>query len=206
MRLGALLGLGVTLVGCAPLDLGPGTRALALLDGAVVAQGPEGYCVDRRTSRPATGFAVMGGCAIIAALPIMPRTEALITVQFGGAESGAVEGREAALVALLRSARGVALLSSDGQPEAILVDGIEQAPGIVLVRFTDTGPPLVAGLEQVEWRAFLDLRGRLTTVSLRGFTRAPLGQARGLELMAEAVATLRAANVAPVTDQGGDPG
>ena len=65
------------------------------------------------------------------------------------------------------------------------------------MRFTDTAPPLVRGLERVEWRAFLDLRGRLTTVSLRGFTRALVGQARGLKPMAEALATLRAANAPP---------
>ena len=91
----------------------------------------------------------------------------------------------------------MALLSSNLQPEAILVDTVIQAEGVVLVRFADTAPRLVRGLERVEWRACLDLRGRLTTVSLRGLTRAPVGQARGLELIAKASATLRAANAPP---------
>jgi len=106
LRFSAALLLIPLLAACAPLGPGPGIRALALLDGAVVAQGPEGYCVNERASRPATGFAVMGGCALIAALPVMPRTEALITVQFGDAGSAAVAGREGALAALLDSTQG----------------------------------------------------------------------------------------------------
>lgn len=190
----------LALAGCSVLPLPEtGIRAMAMFDGSVVARSPEGYCIDSRTSRPETGFAVMGGCAILSRLMIMPRVEGLITVQFGAPGSATVEGAERDLVALLRSARGAALLSASGRPEAVLVEGIETGPGIVLVRFLDTAPPIAEGLERVEWRAFLDVAGRLTTVTVRGFERAPLDRAAGLALMSEAVSALRAANAATET-------
>lgn len=190
----------VALAGCDLLPLpDTGIRAMAMYDGSVVARSPEGYCIDSRTSRPETGFAVMGGCAILSRLMIMPRVEGLITVQFGAPASAAVEGAERDLVALLRSAQGAALLSASGRPEAVLVEGIETGPGIVLVRFLDNAPPLAEGLERVEWRAFLDVGGRLTTVTVRGFERAPLDRAAGLALMTEAVSALRAANAVTET-------
>lgn len=174
-----------------------GIRAMAMYDGSVVARSPDGYCIDARTSRPATGFAVMGGCALLSRLAIMPRVEGLVTVQFGAPGSASVEGAERDLVTLLRSARGAALLSSTGRPEGVLVEGIETGPGVVLVRFLDTAPPIAEGLERTEWRAFLDLSGRLTTVTVRGFERAPLDREGGLALMTEVVGALRAANPPP---------
>lgn len=204
----AVLGLGLLalLGGCDRLtravsDALPetGVRAMTLMEGAVVVQGPGGYCIDARTSRPETGFAVMGGCAILSRMGIMPRSEGLVTVQFGAAGSAAVAGSEADLVALLRSARGAQILSSTGLPESILVEAIDSAEGLVLVRFQDTAPPIAAGLERTEWRAFLDIAGRLATVTVRGFERAPMDSAAGRVLIEEAVAALRAAN-APQAD------
>lgn len=200
-RWAAFLGAGLLLTGCDTMTTAlsaalpeTGVRAMTLLDGSVVAQGPDGYCIDARTSRPDTGFAVMGGCAILSRMGIMPRSEGLITVQFGAAGSAAVTGSEADLVALLRSARGAQILSSTGQPEAIFVEAIDSEDGLVFVRFQDTAPPIAEGLERTEWRAFLDIAGHLATVTVRGFERAPLDSLAGRALLGDAVGILRAAN------------
>jgi hypothetical protein len=191
---GALAAL-VLMAGCAAqAPAGPAIRALSLLDGAAVAQGPAGYCVDPRTSRPGAGFAVMGGCAILSDDPEMPETLGILTVQVGAAGSAAVAGSEEALAGLMNSARGLALLASSGRPEAIRVEAIERAPGLVAVRFSDSAPPAVPGAEAVEWRAFLDLGDRLATVTVRGLARAPLTPGEGRRLLSEAVAVLRAVN------------
>ena len=200
MRLGAAVLALALLSGCDALNEARGVRTFALLDGAVNARGPDGFCVDPAASRPDAGFAAMGGCALISAIALMPQTEGLITVQFGAPASASVAGNEGAVVALLRSAQGAGLLSSSGRPEAIVVSGIDSAPGIVTVRFRDGAPPLAQGLEQTELRAFLDIRGRLATVTVRGFTRAPMTEERGTDLMAQAVAALRAANPAGAGD------
>jgi hypothetical protein len=96
--------------------------------------------------------------------------------------------------ALLSTAAGVALLSSTGNPGAITVDALETGSNLVIVHFTDTSAPPANGLEQSEWRAFLDIGGRLTTVTVRGFERAPMSLGDGQALLLQAVGVLVEAN------------
>lgn len=193
----ALLSFGViaALSACAVLP-GGGVERLALLQDSVVVEGPEGYCVDTGLSRPARGFAAMASCALISDIAVAPGIDGFITVQVGDAGSASVTGSEAALVALLQSADGAALLSGDNDPATIVMDTVERSQGLVLVHFTDTGTPLAQGVEREEWRAFLDLGDRLTTIGVRGFARDPLSRADGLRLLNRAVFSLRAANSA----------
>ena len=187
----------IVLAGCdAGLD-GRGIRTLAVLDGAVSVRGPDGSCVDQQSSRAGSGFAVLAGCALVSDATVMPVHEALITVQIGSQGSAAVTGAEAELAALLRTAQGAALLSDSSDAGSVQVDRVDRADGVVVVRLSDAAPAQVQGLERREWRAFLDIRGRLTTISLRGFDRAPLPAEQGLRLLSQAIGALRAAN-APV--------
>lgn len=185
------------LAGCDVIEEGRGIRTMALLDGTVSVRGPEGFCVDQQASRPVTGFAALAGCAVISDAVLMPALEGLITVQFGAPGSATVSGAEAELAGLLRSAQGAALLSSTGDSGTIHIARVDRADGVVVVRFSDAAPAPTPGLEPLEWRAFLDVRGRLTTISLRGFDRAPIPADQGLRLLSQAIGALRAAN-APV--------
>lgn len=185
------------LAGCDVIEEGRGIRTMALLDGTVSVRGPEGFCVDQQASRPVTGFAALAGCAVISDAVMMPALEGLITVQFGAPGSATVSGAEAELAGLLRSAQGAALLSSTGDSGTIHIARVDRADGVVVVRFSDAAPAPTPGLEPLEWRAFLDVRGRLTTISLRGFDRAPIPADQGLRLLSQAIGALRAAN-APV--------
>ena len=193
----ALAVAALAVAGCDLADAGRGVRTMALLDSTVSVRGPEGFCVDQQASRPVTGFAVLAGCAVISDAPLMPAQEGLLTVQFGAPGSATVSGAEAELARLLRASQGAALLSATGDPATISVARVDRAEGVVVVRFSDTAPAPTPGLEPLEWRAFLDIRGRLTTISLRGFDRAPLPLEQGLRLLAQAVGALRAANAPP---------
>ena len=187
----------IVLAGCdVGLD-GRGIRTLAVLDGAVSVRGPDGYCIDQQSSRAGSGFAVLAGCALVSDATVMPTHEALITVQIGSAGSATVTGAEAELAALLRTAQGAALLSDSSDAGSVQVDRVDRADGVVVVRLSDAAPAQVQGLERREWRAFLDIRGRLTTISLRGFERAPLPAEQGLRLLSQAIGALRAANAPP---------
>lgn len=184
----------VALAACdAPLP-GQGTRSLALYDGTVTVRGPEGYCVDPLSSRPDSGFAVLGACGLLVAAGIMPQTDGFITVQVGAADTATVAGNEEDLAVLLRLPQGAALLTETGNPGSVTLGQIDRGDGLVSVRFADSGPPPVDGLMQEEWRAFLDLGDRLVTIGVRGYARAPLtaGQAQGL--LYGTVAALRSAN------------
>lgn len=169
---------------------------MSLVDGAVEVAAPGGYCIDEGTSRPSRGFVVMAGCALVSNDQRMPSVEGLITVQLGDEGTALVSADAAALRDLLATAEGAAVLSPNGDPTAIEVDRLESVNGVVFVHFVDSNPPPVDGLEQAEWRAFLDLGTRLTTVTVRGFERAPLDAEDGLNLLRRAVAALRAPGAA----------
>lgn len=187
----------VALSGCdVPLP-GQGVRSFAVLDGAVTVRGPDGYCVDPSASRSDTGFAVLGECGLIAATGIVPTADGFITVQVGPPDSAIVDGSEAELSALLRSERGAALLSDAGQPGNIRVDQLDRGDGLIAVHFTDRGRPPVVGLVSDEWRAFLDIRGRLTTISVRGYERSPLTSAQAQALLYGTVSGMQGANRGP---------
>ncbi|MBI1418750.1 MAG: dihydroxy-acid dehydratase [Limimaricola sp.] len=189
----ALTALVLALAGCDGLH-GPQVTQVAVMDGALTVAGPRGFCVDTAASRPAMGFVVLGGCAVVAGDGPMPDPAGLITVQVGGAGSAAVTGNEAALDRLLTSPQGTALLSAGGQPGSVRVHSHAHTAGLVRVRFTDGTAADPQGVQPGEWRAFLDLGGRMVTVSLRGLARAPLSAGEGQRLLLGAVAALRAAN------------
>lgn len=193
MRTVLSLGLMAALGACVALGTG-GVQSLAVAGGAVTVQGPEGYCVDTRVSRPSRGFAALASCALISDIAVVPGIEGLITVQVGSAGSAIVEGAEQDLARILRSETGAALLASDGAPSSVVMDRVETSAGLVIVHFTDRAPPAIDGLEQLEWRAFLDINGRLVTIGVRGFQRAPLTPAEGLRLLNRAAYSLRLAN------------
>lgn len=199
----ALLPL-VLLCGCAVLSgSGGGVERLSILGDSVLVEGPEGYCVDTGLSRPARGFAALASCAVISDIAVAPGIDGFITVQVGAEGTANVVGFERDLAALLRSPDGAALLSGDNDPATILMDTIETTPGLVIVHFTDTGAAIARGVEQEEWRAFLDLGDRLTTIGVRGFARDPLSRAEGLRLLNRAVFSLRAANTSDATPSTG---
>lgn len=187
----------ILLAGCEAGVENRGIRTLSVLDGAVSVRGPEGYCVDQQSSRAGSGFAVLAGCAVVSDATMMPTVEGLITVQIGAASSASVTGAEPEMAALLRTTLGAQLLSAASNPASVQVARVDRADGVVVVRFSDATPAATPGLEPSEWRAFLDIRGRLTTISLRGFVRAPIPSEQGLRLLSQAIGALRAAN-APV--------
>lgn len=171
-------------------------RAMTLLGGSVVAQAPDGYCIDQASSGARQGFVVMAGCALLSEEPVMPFRDGLITVQVGDAGTAGVAGGEQALRDLLTSPEGVGLLSATGDPATISVDTLFAQDNLVTVHFTDLAPPPFDGLEQLEWRAFFDLGDRISTVTVRGFARAPLSENAGLGLLQQAVTVLKSVNAA----------
>jgi hypothetical protein len=182
------------LAGCGAMLPDGGTRGIALYDGAVQVETPQGYCVDPVASNAAAGFAVLGACARLGGSGAVPMADGFITLQVGEAGSAAVTGSETDLAALLRLPAGAALLTDADDPASVAITGIGLGEGVVSVRFSDLAPAPVEGLAAEEWRAFLDLGDRLVTVGLRGYARAPLSAAQAQGLLDATVAALRAAN------------
>ena len=181
---------------CEPIALGlfaGSAPSIGVRGGAVTVTGPEGYCVDTGGSQPASGFALMGSCAVLdggegTAIP------AILTAQVGDADSAIVDGSESALAAYLRTSPGRSLLSHRNEAIDISVAQSRAADNRVTVVFDDRGPRAVPGTRGREWRAFFDLEGRLVTVSVRSLTDASLNVDAGLALLDRTVRAIKAAN------------
>ncbi len=195
--LAILAGCGLSLNGVGQrlsLDRGDAPQSIGLVGGAVVAVGPEGFCVDPTLSRPADGFAVLTTCAVLTGSNAQAWGTGLLTIQAGPPGSAIVTGTEEVVIETLRGAQGRALLSGRGTADDIQIDRLSSNNGVVVVQFRDQGAPVVAGTDDTEWRAFLDIAGRLTTVSLRGYTSTPLSADQGAQLISDAVGRLAARN------------
>lgn len=159
------------------------TSSIVLVGEDVVAQTPRGYCVDMRASDPAAGFAVVAPCATFDATQDAPASFGIATIQIGAAGSGTVRGAETTMRDFLTTDAGAALLSGTGNGDTVSGVSARKSDGRVTVRFTDSSPPGMAGLQSQEWRSFTDVNGRLVTIALRGLATAPLDDSTGTWLL-----------------------
>jgi len=195
---------GLAALGPRPDATGSGIRTLSLLQGDVRVRGPEGYCIDQSASRARSGFAVLAGCALLSEdAAIMPNLDGLITVQFGDPDTASVSGNEEAFSAFLRSDAGRGLLAMDGTAQSITDAQILTDREGILVRFQDASGPAFAGTTAEQWRGFLDVNGRLVTISVLSFQRNQLSRSEGERLLVVAMAEL--AEVNATTSQTDDP-
>ncbi|HCP81379.1 MAG TPA: hypothetical protein DIT67_07225 [Octadecabacter sp.] len=186
-------------VGAAPDATNEGIRTLSLLGGDVRARGPEGYCVDQGASNARRGFAVLAGCALLSeGAAVMPTLDGLITIQFGDEDTASVAGKETAFAQFLETESGRALLASNGDLDNVSEVSTVTGDTGVMARFEDTSGPVFVGTSGPQWRGFLDINGRLTTVSVLSFDREALSRGEGERLLTVAMDELGEVN-APVT-------
>jgi len=186
---------GLSQIGTTRDATSEGIRTLALLGGAVRVRGPEGYCVDQAASNARRGFAVMAGCALLSEdVAIMPSTDALIAVQFGAEGTASIGENGEAFASFLKTETGRTLLSQEADATSVsdLTTVLDRVG--VLARFEDASGPAIGGTSGPQWRGFLDVDGRLTTVSVLSFDRNPLGRSEGERLLVVAMTELVEAN------------
>jgi len=188
------------LAGCEGFEMGgeaPPAKQAALLGGAVNVAGPDGFCVDVADSRLGRGFAILAPCVTLglegAGVVSQP---AIITVQAGRAGTAAITGSEPAFAGLLNTEAGAALLSQSGDASTVEILDSRSADNQVTVSFEDSAGAPIAGTQDREWRAFVDINGRLVPISARGLAAAPFGSASGDRMLDAAVAAMVSANAA----------
>lgn len=196
----AFFGAALLAMGCAELgNLGaptPPTPAISLYGGDVVAAVPQGYCIETKASNSRRGFAVMVACEVIAGDAERPRLNGFVTVQVGAANTAIVAADPNGFEDFLSTTAGESLLSVNGNASTVTVGAVKQTSGAVTVRFADQAAPPVAGLQTTEWRAFVDIKGRLTTIAVRGLAGRPLSASQGQALLESVLASMLANNQA----------
>jgi len=177
--------LALTLAGC--VVPGGGIRSVALLEGAVIAAAPAGYCIAPGAGRRGEDSAVvlMGRCS--AGSEADP---AVLTLSVGAAGSaGAMAAGGEALVAFFRSDEGRAMLSRAGRAGDVRVLEAVGMDNAFLLHVEDRAVGTY-------WRALAGVRGRLVTISAAGPEGEALPEGKGRALVEAALAALRRANAA----------
>lgn len=188
----------ILLAGCVTLPAipflgGGGAPSLSLLGGDVTAVGPNGYCVDPESSSARSGFAIIAPCDTMGPFEgTAPSRRGLLSLQVGAEGAVDLDG----VANLLSNAdTREALLGTD---EVLTRSTLDSGSGVLVVYRTKA--PASDRVQPLEARAFLSLANRLSTVMVRGTSKAPLS-AEGIERLAlDAISALTAANRAEAAD------
>jgi|GEM_PF-811280 len=196
-RVIASVAVALAMIACT--TTAPTQKAVALMGGDIIARAPAGYCFDGTASNPRKGFAVIAPCAALGVSEAAPNTRAIATIQVGDKGSGTVTGSETQMRDFLQSDAGAVLLSSVGNSDTVTGVTAQAGAGIVTVKFRDSAPHGMAGLQNSEWRAFTDVDGRLVTIALRGQANSPLTNNTGNWLLNAIAAGIKPAGSVATT-------
>lgn len=182
------IGLALFVLGAlAACDTGGtgGIRKIDILDGAVTAAAPAGYCIAPQAGLRGADTAVV----LIGPCSATTQTEpAVLTLTFGPAGSGsAMQADPSGMADLLQSENGRKALSRSGQADDATVLQILQIDTALLVLIRDRA------LGDY-WRAMLPLRGRMVAVSTVSAEGMPIAPEKGRALVGDAITALTAAN------------
>lgn len=195
-----IAGAVIALAGCAdgfgssPLAGAAGRPKMAMLGGEFTAAGPDGYCVDPNGSDPQKGFALMAPCAVMSVAKQQPGARAIATLQVGDVGSAIVAQDPVAFATYLNGPNGPLALSRVGDPDTVRIRKVMRSDDYVMVYLTDKAPETVDGTQDAEWRAFVDVAGRLVTIAVRGLDVAPLSESAGATLLKQSVIAVKRAN------------
>jgi hypothetical protein len=201
--LGALLA-ALALAACDPAAMGgSGRTAVTVAGRSVVIAGPPGFCVDRRSSTmtSAGAFVLLSDCALLGASrpagSAAPVGAALTASVSTGGLTG--EGDDPAqsleeLAAFAATADGRAMLGRSGQPDRVRIHATRMRDGVLYVLVEDRGPQPIVGVDRLFWRAFLEVNGRMTALSVLGFEGAGVDAQTGLNHLAAFAEAIQAAN------------
>lgn len=183
-------------------DIAPGKpapRALALLNGGIVIQGPTGYCFDMTVlrSEAANAFVVLGSCAALEGRGQQGKQSAILTATVTTpAELGAPLAQTfPAMAAFLQSEPGRAALSRAGDARSVRVVSVSASDDVLYLRAADAAASVWGQpVEQDYWRAVFEVNGRYVTLATLGLKDRPLGAAEKRRLLEAFVRSVRKAN------------
>ena len=207
LRASALVLLaGLALAGCDPTLTGlagpAATRTKVDVAGRpVVIAAPSGFCVDpKSTAVGANGaFVLMSDCTLLGARASKrPPVGAALTASVSPGGLGG-EGDDATsslddLQDFARTREGRALLGRSGQPDRVRILSTQVSGDVLYILVEDRGRLPIPGIDRQFWRAFMEVNGRMTALSVLGFEGADIGPQEALNQLAALAAAIRAAN------------
>ena len=211
LRAGAVVLAGLVLAACDPATMaamsgGSPSRARVTVAGRpVVIAAPPGFCIDApsTTTTTAGAFVLMSDCTLLGQQGPRNRAAPVGAALTASVSSGGLGGEgdgEAAtlddLEAFLDTADGRALVGRSGRADRVRILSKQQKGDVLYVLVEDRGQQPIAGIDPRFWRAFLEVNGRMTVLSVIGFEGTGPGLQDALDKLAATAAAIRAANPA----------
>lgn len=199
LRAAVLLAAGA-LAACVPTTGGPDRATLTVAGRNVTIAAPRGFCIDEAATNVSAsgGFVMASDCALLGPEGVTAEGDAqplgvVLTASVSAAQLPA-GGTLPELERFVATAEGRAALGRSGRPERVRVLATRTRGDVLYVLVEDRGPQPIAGIEPRFWRAFLDIDGRMTVLTVLGFDGAGVDPTRGLALIQRFADTVQAAN------------
>lgn len=191
----------LALAACDPAMMGAASnRATVTVAGrniAIVA--PPGFCIDPTTTNVSSSgaFLMASDCALLGGAPVAEGDAGLPVGAVLTASVSASEGGPASLADVARfseTAQGRATLSRSGRGDRVRVLATRTRRDVLYILIEDRGPQPIAGIDSRFWRAFLDVSGQMTVLSVLGFEGAGVDATEGLALIQRFADSVQANN------------
>lgn len=198
---GAVAALAL-LAACDPAAMGaaPDRATVTVAARNVTIVAPPGFCVDpASTNVSATGaFVLVSDCALLGGAPLAEGDagESIGAVMTASVSAADGPGTVAEVQSFAATAQGRAVLGRSGRGDRVRILATRTRRDVLYMLIEDRGPQPIAGIEPAFWRAFLDVRGQMTVLSVLGFEGAGIGPTEGLALIQRFADAVQAANPA----------
>lgn len=176
MRIALWVAGGLSLAACSPVSKPvPAASAITVTQDQVRLAGPRGFCVDGQSSQigSSDAFVVFGNCASISGLPDQPQPifAAVVTVSVSNGGGFGLPAKE--LERYFKSDAGLSILATGDAPVEVLKTSIDDGALFVRTKSGDT----------LSWRAFLQARNSVITMSILNPDGRPTSDALGLHIL-----------------------
>lgn len=175
-------------------------QSIRVLDRQVAIAGPDGFCIDKTSSRDvATGaFVLLGNCAAISQNPRddQPRVPAVLTASVSpdaGPDAGDADALDR-LEAFFSTNAGRKALSRSAKANTVNIHRITRIDGALVLFVGDSSKNGLGSIAQDYWRGLFDVNGHLVTVTVSAFASRPFGEDVGLELMSGFIKRIQKVN------------
>lgn len=190
----------VALAACVPTASGPDRATLTVAGRNVTIAAPRGFCIDEAATNVSAsgGFVMASDCALLGSAGVAAEGDAnplgaVLTASVSAAQLPE-GGTLPELTRFVETPQGRAALGRSGRPDRIKVLATRTRGDVLYVLVEDRGPQPIAGIEPRFWRAFLDVEGRLTVLTVLGFDGAGVDPTAGLALIQRFADTVQAVN------------
>lgn len=184
----------------AAMSAAPDRATVTVAARNVTIVAPAGFCVDpASTNVSATGaFVLISDCGLLGNAPLAEGDAnepvgAVMTASISAADG---PGTVVEVQSFAATPQGRAVLGRSGRGDRVRILATRTRRDVLYMLIEDRGPQPIAGIEPAFWRAFLDVQGQMTVLSVLGFEDAGVGPTEGLALIQRFADTVQAANPA----------